>query len=207
MPGWRAQCGAGLTPEHDVRHTILAAALVACAFTGAASAAELTLFENDNFNGRSFVVRDAVNNLGNTGFNDRASSAIVRDGTWQLCDDANYRGRCISLRPGRYSSLGQMGMNDRISSARVTGGGGGGGGGPGNDNGTNTRGAPPEVTVACAQAGDRMWGFPAGTTLPFDSIRVGNGMWDVRITGNTKSGTCRVSDSGSVQNVIDNSPR
>jgi len=86
------------------------------------AAAQLTLFEHDNFNGQRFDVRGAVDNLANTGFNDTASSARIRSGTWQLCDDAYFRGRCITLQPGEYPSLGTMGMNDKISSAREMGG-------------------------------------------------------------------------------------
>jgi len=89
------------------------------------AAAELMLFEHDNFNGRRFTANDTVSNLAATGFNDRASSAVVRSGAWQLCDDAYFRGNCVTLQPGEYPSLGRMGMNDRVSSARELGGWGG----------------------------------------------------------------------------------
>lgn len=98
----------------------LAMAVSLLALSGAASA-QLTLFEHDNFQGQRFDVRGAVENLANTGFNDIASSARVREGTWQLCDDAYFRGRCITLKPGEYPSLGSMGMNDKVSSARELG--------------------------------------------------------------------------------------
>jgi len=87
-----------------------------------ASAAELTLFENDNFHGRRFGVNGSVNNLGGAGFNDRASSVVVGSGAWQVCDDAYFRGHCVTLQPGEYPSLRRMGMNDRISSVRELGG-------------------------------------------------------------------------------------
>ncbi len=102
-----------------MKPTLLVAAMLVAAST--ASAAELTLFENDNFNGQRVVADDAIQNLASSGFNDRASSAIIREGTWQLCDDAYFRGRCVTLNPGRYPSLGQMGLNDRVSSAREIG--------------------------------------------------------------------------------------
>lgn len=98
--------------------TALAIALVAVAST---ASAQLTLFEHDDFRGQRFDVRGAVDNLANTGFNDVASSASIRSGTWQLCDDAYFRGRCVTLQPGDYPSLGSMGMNDRVSSAREIG--------------------------------------------------------------------------------------
>lgn len=87
-----------------------------------ASAAELTLFEHDNFSGRRFAVHDAVSNMAGVGFNDRASSVVIRSGTWQVCDDAYFRGHCVRLQPGEYPSLRRMGLNDRISSARELGG-------------------------------------------------------------------------------------
>lgn len=98
----------------------LAVALLAA--TAGAQAAELTLFDGPGFEGRRFRTHDAVPNLDRTQFNDRASSVDIRDGVWQLCDDAYFRGNCVTLRPGRYSSLQQMGLNDRVSSVRDVGG-------------------------------------------------------------------------------------
>jgi hypothetical protein len=98
----------------------IALGLVLLAAATAASA-QLTLFENDNFDGRRYDVRGAVDNLANSGFNDTASSVVIRRGTWQLCDDAYFRGRCVTLKPGEYRSLGSMGMNDQVSSARELG--------------------------------------------------------------------------------------
>lgn len=101
------------------------------------AAAELVLFENDNFSGRSFTTRGRTDNLADVGFNDRASSVVVRGGRWELCTDADFRGQCFTLAPGSYASLRELGINDRVSSARETGwggssgGAGGGGGGAG----------------------------------------------------------------------------
>jgi hypothetical protein len=52
------------------------------------------------------------------GFNDRASSVIVRGGWWEACEDARFGGQCVTLRPGSYANLAAMGLNDRISSVR-----------------------------------------------------------------------------------------
>jgi hypothetical protein len=90
--------------------------------TATTAVAELTLFEHDNFNGRHFTVKGSVNNLADAGFNDKVSSVVVGSGTWQLCDDAYFRGNCVTLNAGQYSSLRPMGLNDRISSARELGG-------------------------------------------------------------------------------------
>lgn len=96
------------------------------------AAAELVLYENDNYNGRSFTSRGRTENLANVGFNDRASSVVVRGGRWELCTDADFRGQCITLSPGSYPSLRDMGMNDLVSSVREAGWGGSGGSGGGN---------------------------------------------------------------------------
>lgn len=121
-------------------------AVVMLAAGATASAAELTLYARDNFNGKRLRAHDTIANLANSGFNDRATSVVVRDGVWQLCDDAYFRGRCVTLQPGRYRSLREIGLNNRISSAREIGDWGqpprpgpGGGGGPGGGWGGGSR--------------------------------------------------------------------
>ena len=79
---------------------------------------DVTLYEHDGFAGRSFPVAREVSNLATVGFNDVASSVVIRSGRWQLCSDAGYRGQCVTLATGRYPSLGAMGLNDRLSSVR-----------------------------------------------------------------------------------------
>ena len=116
-----------------MQRTLLALVLLAVGAT--ASAAEMMLYSRDNFTGRRLQATDSIANLANTNFNDRATSVVVRDGAWQLCDDAYYRGRCVTLQPGRYPSLREIGLDSRISSVRELGhwgppphaGGGGGG--------------------------------------------------------------------------------
>ena len=86
-----------------------------------AARAEIVLYENDDFNGRTYSSSNSVANLGDSGFNDRASSVRIRGGRWQLCADAYFRGSCVTLGPGEYPSLRAMGMNDKLSSARELG--------------------------------------------------------------------------------------
>ena len=100
------------------RTLLVAGLLLASANT---YAAELTLFGQDNFRGERLQAHDAISNLANSGFNDRASSVVIRDGAWQLCDDAYFRGRCVTLQPGRYPSLREIGLSNRVSSARENG--------------------------------------------------------------------------------------
>jgi uncharacterized protein YcfJ len=95
---------------------------VAVALVAAQAAAQLTLYQGENFHGRSFTANGPVSNLDGTGFNDRASSVIVDHGRWQLCEHADFQGRCIVLERGQYPSLGYAGLNNQISSMRQVGG-------------------------------------------------------------------------------------
>jgi hypothetical protein len=85
--------------------------------------AQIQLFEHDNYGGASIELYDYTPDFASNGMNDRASSVIVRGSSWQLCEHANFGGRCVTLTPGSYPSLGSMGMNDVASSARPLGGG------------------------------------------------------------------------------------
>ena len=85
--------------------------------------ASIVLFDAAGMTGRSYSVNGAISNLDGTGFNDRAQSAIVNSGTWQLCDDSNFQSSCEVLGPGQWSNLG--GVTGRVSSLRPMPGGGG----------------------------------------------------------------------------------
>jgi uncharacterized protein YcfJ len=80
---------------------------------------QVTFFEHEGFRGRSFVADRDVPNFAPYGFGDRASSVVVLGDRWEACEDANYGGRCVILRPGNYPSLAAMGLNDRLSSVRA----------------------------------------------------------------------------------------
>ncbi len=84
--------------------------------------ADVTFYEREDFRGKSFNTEQPIANFKHFGFNDRASSVVVDRDWWQVCEDAQFAGRCAILRPGRYPSLAAMGLNDRISSVRVMGG-------------------------------------------------------------------------------------
>ncbi len=99
---------------------LLKIALGTVAITAACHAsAQVKLFKDDNFSGRSVTFDHSIRDLANHDFNDQASSAVVRGGPWTLCTEARFRGRCVTLRPGRYASLTQMGLNDKVSSLRA----------------------------------------------------------------------------------------
>ena len=74
------------------------------------------LFAGPRFEGESVGLSRDVRTLREMDFNDRAGSLIVREGEWELCEHADYRGECAVFGPGRYPWLERM--NNRISSLR-----------------------------------------------------------------------------------------
>ena len=52
-----------------------------------------------------YPLNDTMQNLGTTGFNDRASSLRVESGYWIFCSDSEFRGECRTFGPGDYASL------------------------------------------------------------------------------------------------------
>ena len=92
----------------------LFAAVLAVA-AGSALADRITFYTDDNFGGRQFTVDRPISNFGPAGFDDRATSAVVHEGRWEICMDAEYRG-CSILVPGAYPNLGAYA--NRITSVR-----------------------------------------------------------------------------------------
>ena len=85
------------------------------------ASAQVTFYEHQGFEGQSFSTDRRIGNFERYGFNDRASSVMVDNGRWEVCEDAWFRGRCVVLRPGHYPSLAAMGLNNRVSSVRAVG--------------------------------------------------------------------------------------
>ena len=56
-----------------IRHALAIAALA----LATQASAQVTIYENDGFSGRSFTTQRAVGNLDRYGYNDRASSVLV----------------------------------------------------------------------------------------------------------------------------------
>jgi hypothetical protein len=84
----------------------------------AATAAEISLYATENFGGTPATVNRQVDNLTSMGFNDKTRSIVIKSGDWQVCDDADFRGRCVTMQPGRYPSLAQFGLDRKVSSVR-----------------------------------------------------------------------------------------
>jgi uncharacterized protein YcfJ len=97
----------------------MAATTIVAATFATQAAAQVTFYEREGFGGRSFTTSEQIGNLSDLGFNDRASSVVVGRERWEVCEDAGFRGRCMVLNEGRYSSLAAMGLNDKISSVRT----------------------------------------------------------------------------------------
>jgi hypothetical protein len=98
---------------------ILQAVLAASALVVAAQAtAQVTFYERNGLRGYSITLNGPVDNFVSYAFNDRAASAMVGHGRWLACEDAQFRGRCVVLRPGAYPSLRETGLQRAISSVR-----------------------------------------------------------------------------------------
>ena len=78
--------------------------------------ARVELFDGYQFDGRTYPVNGTVTNFSDVGFNDRAQSMIIRDGSWEVCEHADFRGACQTYGPGRHPNLGVLA--GRISSIR-----------------------------------------------------------------------------------------
>ncbi|MEP7205937.1 MAG: beta/gamma crystallin-related protein [Casimicrobiaceae bacterium] len=102
---------------HSAAVVFLLALLTAGAATG-----QITFYERPDFRGRTFTTYDAIRDFTRYGFNDKAASVVVRDGAWQVCTDAEFRGECVTLNPGRFPTLISMGIKNRVSSLRPLGG-------------------------------------------------------------------------------------
>ena len=98
-----------------MKRLLITATLAAVALP---AAAEITLYGREDFEGRSFSTERPVYNLERANFANRASSAIVRGGRYEICEDRAFGGRCMVLRPGQYPSLAAMGMDNAITSVR-----------------------------------------------------------------------------------------
>lgn len=96
------------------------------------------LFDGAEFNGQRVDVDRDIPNLSQLGFNDRADSLVLARGeAWEVCEHANFRGRCEYVDGNWIRDLGEIGMRNEISSLRRIDGpyGGPGGGYPGGGGG------------------------------------------------------------------------
>jgi hypothetical protein len=92
-------------------------AVAVAATLATAAAAEVTIWKQPNFAGEALTVRGAMNNLGDRGFLDQASSIEVKSGVYEFCTQPDFRGECVVLERGRYARL-EHNLNHRVESVR-----------------------------------------------------------------------------------------
>ncbi len=76
----------------------------------------ITLYDGAGFRGEAVSFDGPVARLPSARFNDRAGSVSV-SGSWELCSDSNFRGRC-EIVSGDIGDLRRIGLNNNISSIR-----------------------------------------------------------------------------------------
>jgi uncharacterized protein YcfJ len=103
------------TKKEKAMKTFTRSALaLAAAALATQAAAQVTLYDRSDFQGRPVTTTQARTD---TAF---AASLIVMDNNnWEVCDETAFRGFCVTLTPGRYPSLASMGMRNPVSSVRV----------------------------------------------------------------------------------------
>lgn len=84
----------------------------------------ILLFKDSNYRGRMVVLTGALSNFKSIDFNDQVSSAIVLNGSWELCQDKDFGGNKWVVSPnggsnknGRYPHADPF-CQDCISSAK-----------------------------------------------------------------------------------------
>ena len=77
------------------------------------------LFDGPDFSGRAVRIHGDVPSLYKRGFDDQASSMVIREGAWQVCTGDGYEGRCRVLHPGEYADL--RGFDNHIGSLKRVG--------------------------------------------------------------------------------------
>lgn len=164
-----------------------------------AFADQIILYERNNFSGRNITVERDMANLDHLGFGNRASSAYVMSGTWEICTDPYYQGSCRRLAPGEYRSLG--GQGSRVSSIRPVRD---WGGGTGNEGGGWGGSGGAEVVLYDGQNFQGQIGVLRGPTPNFEplgandrvaSLIVRRGNWEFCTDANYRN-NCRVYGPG-----------
>lgn len=76
----------------------------------------ILLFPDSDMRGEPLALDRNAEDLVRFNFNDRAGSIVINEGQWEVCSDANFRGRCEVIGPGQYARLNAL--DNKISSLR-----------------------------------------------------------------------------------------
>lgn len=76
----------------------------------------ILLFPDADMRGEPLALNRDTDDLVRQNFNDRAGSIVVNEGQWEVCSDADFRGRCEVIGPGQYARLNAL--DNKISSVR-----------------------------------------------------------------------------------------
>ncbi|HYC36618.1 MAG TPA: beta/gamma crystallin-related protein [Usitatibacter sp.] len=80
-----------------------------------AHAARIQIYQQPNFTGSEITLSGETPDLGGIGFAGQGASLVLSE-RWEVCSEANYRGQCTVLGPGRYARV-----NQNIQSIRPLG--------------------------------------------------------------------------------------
>ncbi len=78
----------------------------------------VVFYSDTGLRGDSLPVNRDEPELARAGFNDRARSVDIRSGVWELCTDADFRGRCETVDRS-VTNLADIGLSGNLSSARL----------------------------------------------------------------------------------------
>ncbi|WP_321487936.1 beta/gamma crystallin-related protein [uncultured Hyphomonas sp.] len=85
-----------------------------------ARGAAATLYVDSHDRGASLGVNRGIRDLSRYRFNDNVSSIQIRSGKWEVCEHANFQGRC-QIVDASVDRLNGLRLNDNISSIRPVG--------------------------------------------------------------------------------------
>jgi hypothetical protein len=173
-------------------NVLLGAAVLGGALLGPSresAAADIRVCENANMRQPCIDLRHGVNDLGDWGISNSISSFSIGSGTWLMCTEPDFRGRCETFTESR-SNLQGTPFQDRISSLRpVREGGGGNWGGWGDEDQWRRIGI---AVYTDANYRGRSWVFSddirdlsrMGLNNQISSVRVFGGRWRLCRTPN-----------------------
>lgn len=86
--------------------------------TASHSAGDIVLYAANEYAGASQPLDESQADLHADALQGKATSTVIASGTWELCQDTFYRGQCVTLGPGKYPSLEDLGLTHGVGSVR-----------------------------------------------------------------------------------------